>query len=246
MSESTDLLDALKGLLRERGITYADAAQALGLSEASVKRLFSQQTFTLDRFEALCELAGADIAELVARAEAARSRLAEMSVEQEQALAEDSLLLLTMVCAINRWPFSKILEEYRIEEHDLVQRFARLDRLGLLDLLPENRYRLRLSRTFRWRAGGPIQRFFMSAVMNDFLTAPGPYAGRVRFVWGQLSSGHAQQIERAIERVLGDFETLADADARNEDPDRFGSSLLIGFRRDWEPAQLRALRIEEK
>ena len=65
-------------------------------------------------------------------------------------------------------------------------------------------------------------------------------------MWGQLSSGHAQQIERAIERVLGDFETLADADARNEDPDRFGSSLLIGFRRDWEPAQLRALRIEEK
>ena len=246
MSEATDLLDALKGLLRERGLTYADAAQALGLSEASVKRLFSQQTFTLDRFETLCELAGADIAELVARAEAARSRLAEMSAEKEQALAEDSLLLLTMVCAINRWSFTKILEEYRIDEHDLVQRFARLDRLGLLDLLPENRYRLRLSRTFRWRAGGPIQRFFMSAVMNDFLTAPGPYAGRVRFVWGQLSSGHAQQIERAIERVLGDFETLADADARNEDPDRFGSSLLIGFRRDWEPAQLRALRIEEK
>ena len=246
MSESTDLLDALKGLLRERGLTYADAAQALGLSEASVKRLFSQQTFTLDRFETLCELAGADIAELVARAEAARSRLAEMSAEQEQALAEDSLLLLTMVCAINRWSFTKILEEYRIDEHDLVQRFARLDRLGLLDLLPERRYRLRLSRTFRWRAGGPIQRFFMRAVMNDFLTAPGPYAGRVRFVWGQLSSGHAQQIERAIERVLGDFETLADADARNEDPDRFGSSLLIGFRRDWEPAQLRALRIEEK
>ncbi len=246
MSEATDLLDALKGLLRERGLTYADAAQALGLSEASVKRLFSQRTFTLERVEALCELAGADIAELVARAEAARSRLDEMSVEQEEALVEDPLLLLTMVCAINRWSFTKILAAYRIDEHDLVQRFARLDRLGLLDLLPENRYRLRLSRTFRWRAGGPIQRFFMSAVMNDFLTAPGPYAGRVRFVWGQLSSGHAQQIERAIERVLGDFETLADADARNEDPDRFGSSLLIGFRRDWEPAQLRALRIEDK
>ena len=69
MSEATDLLDALKGLLRERGLTYADAAQALGLSEASVKRLFSQRTFALERVEALCELAGADIAELVARAE---------------------------------------------------------------------------------------------------------------------------------------------------------------------------------
>lgn len=242
MSQTSDLVDALKAVLRERGLTYADAARTLDLSEASVKRLFSQRSFTLDRLEALCEAAAVDFAELVARAEAARARLDEMSEEQERALVDDPLLLLTMVCAINRWPFEKILEEYAIDEHELTRRFTRLDRLGLLELLPGNRYRLRLARTFRWRADGPIQQFFMAAVMNDFLTAPGPYAGRIRFVWGQLSSGHARQIERAIERVLADFEGLADADARNEDPDRFGSSLLVGFRRDWEPGQLRALR----
>ncbi len=246
MSQTSQLIDALKGVLRERGLTYADAATALDLSEASVKRLFSQQTFTLDRVEALCELAEIEFAELVARADAARRRLDEMTVEQEQALVDDPLLLLTMVCALNRWSFETILEQYEIADTELIQRLAHLDRLGLLDLLPGNKYRLRLSRAFRWRADGPIQRFFMRAVMSDFLTAPGPYAGRVRFVWGQLSEANARQVERAIERLVRDFEALADTDARNEAPDRFGSSLLLGFRRDWEPAQFRGIRRGEK
>jgi DNA-binding Xre family transcriptional regulator len=242
VAESTQLLDALKRVLRERGITYAMAAKALGLSEASVKRLFSQRTFTLERLDALCAFAGIDFAELVARAESDRARLEEMSEAQERALVEDPLLLLTMVCALNRWSFERILEEYTLAETDLVQRFARLDRLGLLELLPENRYRLRLTRTFHWRANGPIQRFFMDAVMDDFLAAEGSGAKRLRFVWGQLSAVHAQQLERGIERLVADFEGLADTAARTEDADRLGSSLLIGFRRDWEPAQLRALR----
>ena len=57
MSQTDQLLDALKRVLRERGLTYADAAGALELSEASVKRLFSQRQFTLERVERLCELA---------------------------------------------------------------------------------------------------------------------------------------------------------------------------------------------
>lgn len=244
MTQSTPLLETLKRVLRERGITYAMAAEALGLSEASVKRLFSQRTFTLERLDALCEFAGIDFAELVARAEADRARLDEMSEAQERALVEDPLLLLTMVCALNRWSFERILDEYHVDAPALVQRFAHLDRLGLLELLPENRYRLRLARTFRWRDNGPIQRFFLDAVMDDFLAAEGSGAKRLRFVWGQLSAVHAQQLERGIERLVADFEGLADTAARTEDPDRVGSSLLIGFRRDWEPAQLRSLRRE--
>ena len=243
MSQTDQLLDALKRVLRERGLTYAHAAEALELSEASVKRLFSQRQFTLERVERLCELAQVDLAELVERADADRGRLDEMSIDQEQALVDDPLLLLTMVCALNRWSFETIVAEYDISPPELVQRLARLDRLGLIDLLPGDRYRLRLSRAFRWRPDGPIQHFFLKAVMSDFLTAPGPYAGRMRFVWGQLSGANAQQVERAIERLVRDFEALADADARNEAPDRFGSSLLVGFRRDWEPVQFRERRL---
>ena len=51
------LIDALKRVLKSRRLTYADLAAGVGLSEASVKRLFSQRTFTLERLEQALPLA---------------------------------------------------------------------------------------------------------------------------------------------------------------------------------------------
>ena len=66
MSQVNELIDTLKRLLRERGLTYAVVAQQLGLSEATVKRGFSTRSFTLERVVAICDLIG------ILRAEAAQ------------------------------------------------------------------------------------------------------------------------------------------------------------------------------
>ena len=51
MSQTDQILTALKKCLRAKGLTYRDVAAALELSEASVKRLFSEQSFSLKRLE---------------------------------------------------------------------------------------------------------------------------------------------------------------------------------------------------
>src|SRR5436190_557271 len=43
------LVEALKKLLKTRGITYRDLARALDLSEPSIKRLFSERTLTVPK-----------------------------------------------------------------------------------------------------------------------------------------------------------------------------------------------------
>ena len=60
MTETQQLLAALKRELRVRHLTYRDVAKALGLSEPSVKRLFSSGRFTLDRLAALTGLLAAE------------------------------------------------------------------------------------------------------------------------------------------------------------------------------------------
>ena len=49
MSQTRELIKTLKTALKAQGKTYADVAVELGLTEASVKRLFSQQSFSLSR-----------------------------------------------------------------------------------------------------------------------------------------------------------------------------------------------------
>ena len=54
MNQTQDLLRELKKCLRAKGLAYRDLAMALKISESSVKRIFSQKSFTLARLEQVC------------------------------------------------------------------------------------------------------------------------------------------------------------------------------------------------
>lgn len=46
-------------------MTYAELGLKIGLSEASIKRIFSQQTFTLSRLDEICQALGVSLFKLV-------------------------------------------------------------------------------------------------------------------------------------------------------------------------------------
>ena len=79
MAQRVHLIVELKRVLKERGITYAGIAEHLRLSQASVKRLFSSQDFSLSRIDQICELAGIELTDLVARLREGRARDSDAS-----------------------------------------------------------------------------------------------------------------------------------------------------------------------
>src|SRR3990167_9698987 len=93
MAQTTALIDALKRVLREQGITYADVAQRLELSLPSVKRLFADRQFTVQRLDQVCELAGIEITDLVRRRQAGKE-IHQLEWEQEEELVSDPKLLI--------------------------------------------------------------------------------------------------------------------------------------------------------
>ena len=108
MSQTNNLLLALKKQLRAQGKTYADVAQLLDLSEASVKRLFASQSFTLQRLEQLCDWLQIEFSELMQQAQQ-QPQLTQLTLQQEQDIAADQLLLLVAVSVINGFSFQDLL-----------------------------------------------------------------------------------------------------------------------------------------
>ena len=103
------LISTLKRVLKTRGVTYADLAERIALSEASVKRLFSQGTFTLERLEQVCAALEIDVFELAKLARGEQARAQELTVKQEQALAKDRVLLGVFYLAYNGWQIDDIV-----------------------------------------------------------------------------------------------------------------------------------------
>ena len=160
MAHTTALVEALKRELKVRRITYATLAPQLDLSEASVKRMFSRRDFTLKRLDEICRCAQiefSDLARAVARDEALISYL---TLEQEKEIVSDRKLFLVAVCLLNHVTFDQIVETYDISIAECVKLMVRLDRLKFIELLPANRAKLLISRTFGWLPDGPIQQFF--------------------------------------------------------------------------------------
>jgi transcriptional regulator with XRE-family HTH domain len=234
MRQTTAIHSALKRLLRAKGRTYADAAGVLELSEASVKRLFANGELSLERLERLCDWIGVDIAEVVALGQTVQPSLTQLTPEQERELTADPALLLIAYLVLNQWGEDKILETYKVTKPELIGRLIRLERLGLIELMPFDRIKLRTARNFAWRPGGPVQRFLAEQVLPEFLATnfegPGEHA---RFVSGLLSKASIHKLHEAMDALARQLDALVAQDVALPVADRDGVSLFLGLR-PWE------------
>jgi transcriptional regulator with XRE-family HTH domain len=242
MTEVTQLVGTLKRQLKLQGKTYRDVAATLGLSEPSVKRLFSSGQFSVDRLVEVCNLLGFTLAELAQQASASESRLRTLTAAQEKELISDPMLLLVAVRALNHWTLHDMLAAYRLSEAECLQRLLRLDRLHVISLLPGNRIRLNVSRDFDWLVDGPIRQYFREQGLVDFLDSRFAHADEsLTFSHGMLTEAAIGKVQAELRRLRLTFAELHEESLVSPLAKRRGSALLLAMR-EWEPAGFTILR----
>lgn len=242
MSTTVDLVLALKQELKRARMTYADLAQALGMAESSVKRMLAKGDMPLSRVDAICRALKLDFAELAQRVADAQPLLRELTHAQEKAVVVDKKLLLVAINVLSQWTLEQITGAYRISEAECIACLAQLDRIGIIELRPLNRYRLKLAKTFNWRPNGPVMEFFRENVVLDYYGGgfDGPGEGML-LVHGSISRALAPSFVERLQRVAQDFAQQHQADQKLAASDREGYTLLLGMR-NWEFALFTQLR----
>lgn len=231
MADANTLIAEIKRALREARLTYRDVAAHLGVSEASVKRMFAQQQFSLERIERILGLLRMDFADLLLRVNERRQYVAQLTPEQEEAIAGDETLLVIAFLVLNRWPVEEILAVYDFAEQEIQRELIRLDRLKIIELLPFNRYRLLTARNFTWRRNGPVQRYFATHIQSEFFASSFVGGGEeLRFVAGSLSPEGIRQMHKAITRIATEFDELAERGSRLPTDERYGCSAVFALR----------------
>ncbi len=232
MSECAQIIAVLKRSLKARGTTYRDLAKAVGLSEASVKRIFATETFSLTRLEQICTALGLSIVE-VAKMAAQQTTPGgqQLSMEQEQVLAEDSRLLACFHLLINGHTPASIAGELDLTERDLRRLLVKLDAARLIELQPKMKVRLRTSNVIVWRSNGPVRRLYEQRVKQEFLQSE--FTGRNEFIGfssAELSEASAKILTRKLEVLARDFAELAALDAGVPDKGKRSIGLLLALR----------------
>jgi hypothetical protein len=231
MSTSQDLIGVLKRELKRSGVTYASLARSLGLAESSVKRMFAKGDMPLARVDEICRVLKTDFAELAREVAQMQPQRHELTLQQENAVVANRKLLLLAICVQSQWTFEQIVSTYRYTEAEVVQGLARLDKLGIIELKPLNRYRLRIAQTFRWRPHGPVMRFFRGDVVGDYYAGGFDGEGEtLMVVHGSIGRSLAPSFVERLQRVADDFARQHLADARLPEDQRRSYTLVIGMR----------------
>ncbi|MBV8619780.1 MAG: helix-turn-helix transcriptional regulator [Curvibacter sp.] len=242
MSTTADLITLLKKELKAAQMTYADLARAMGMAESSVKRMLAKGDMPLSRIDAICRALKLDFADLARRVADAQPLLAQLTEGQERAVVADRKLLLCAICVLSQWTMEQITDAYRLSEAEAVQCLAQLDRIGIIELRPLNRYRLKLAKTFRWRPHGPVMNFFREHALLDYFAGgfAGPDEGLL-LVHGSISRALAPSFMERMQRVAQDFAQQHLSDQKLPPQECEGYTLLLAMR-SWEFEAFASLR----
>lgn len=231
MAMAAELIGHLKAVLKQKGVTYADVAAHLELSESSVKRLFRDRDMTLTRLESICGLVDIDITELADRTNEHRRNVTELTVEQEELLVGDEQLFLLAAHLIYGWSVEQILNHYTLDAHKTQRHLTTLDKLRIIELLPENRVRIMLSPEFEWIKGGPIQTFFETTVQGNFFSSDFSGNGELRLVVnGWMSVQSVNAFHDSMRRLAREFDQHKQFDKHAPADQRKGTTLVMAIR----------------
>jgi transcriptional regulator with XRE-family HTH domain len=215
LSATHDLITALKQELKAAHMTYADLARAMGMAESSVKRMLAKGDMSLSRIDAICQALKLDFAELARR-------------------VADAQPLLVAICVLSQWTPEQVTTRYRLSDAECVKYLAQLDRIGIIELRPMNRYQLKLAKTFRWRPHGPVMNYFREHALLDYFSGGFDDAGEgLLLVHGSVSRTLAPVFMERLQRVAQDFAQQHQTDQKLAEGDREGYTLVLAMR-SWE------------
>ncbi len=232
MNQTSNLLNTLKRYLKAKGTTYRQLGHAMGLSEASIKRLFSKESLSVKRLEEICRIVDINFYDLVMMSRRDSQRLSNtLSFDQEKALAEDPVLLSFFYFLLNGWELNEIYSKYDITEKEAFGFLRKLDKLRLIEWHSGDRIRILVSKNIFWEKDGQISKKYRRHIQSDFFNYPFDQPNeRSIFGPGFFSENSLKILHQKIDDLARLFDELVEIDSVLPAGVRYPAGIVIGFR----------------
>lgn len=236
MNETRQLFETLKRCMRSKGVTYNGLARRLNLSESSVKRLFAQQSFSVERLERVCRAIDMSIADLVRLAGgqstvSAPEKDFTLTLDQERILAGNASLLAFFYLLLNGHTPDVVADRLQLGKRAVANFLSRLAACGLSRSDSKNGIHLNARLPIAWRPDGPVRKLYERQVRSEFLQSE--FAARneaLSFHSAELSPASIRILMRKLERLSADFADLAVLDVALPSREKMSVAMLLATR----------------
>jgi DNA-binding Xre family transcriptional regulator len=248
MTESADVIAAVKKALKARRMTYAELAKPLGMSESGVKKLLAGGSCSLGRLLAICEAIGVSLEDLAREATAAprSGEVAVLTPKQEDFFLENpKFFFFLWELTGNDFDAAAVARAHGLDARALRVYLTTLQALGCVRVLRDGRVRdaqgFRKGLLMTHRLAQLTTRPQQDAMLRIARTPPSkgvdpgdPLSGRRPWVSGpsllRLREDSVRELKETLRGLAMEFERRARREAafaREEDCVDIGAMMVV-------------------
>ncbi len=164
--EGKRIRTAIRALMKRNGFQYKDLAKVLKVSVPTVKRIMTRDDLTLERLISISEWLGISIVELIALSEEHQSGSNQFSTAQETYLAQSPKAFLVFHQLLTGRSISQVRDRYRLKPVEARKVLKDLEKIGLIEVWPNDRVRLRCRGFFSMTPGGALEKAYFNSVVT--------------------------------------------------------------------------------
>ncbi|EGG94833.1 transcriptional regulator, XRE family [gamma proteobacterium IMCC1989] len=205
----------LKRAIKARGYTYSKLAQAMNMSELSIKRLFKEKDCKMSRLLEICRIIGLSIDELVNMQQRFKDTPEHLSEEVEVALAADKHLFLFFILLVSKIDLASAQESLGFSRTEMYLQLRKLENLELIRLLGDDKYRFIVSLPIRWRINGALSKR-IKTINQSYIAHCLDNEDHPDYVFSTssrlMTENSTQQIQKSLNKVREEYDYLSTQD----------------------------------
>ncbi len=163
-----DLFEVIRHAMKSQHLTYTDLGTRLGLSEATIKRLFQDKDCKLSRLLEICDELDISVTDVIDKARRPRQDNNTLPEAIEEILANNPPLFQFLVLILDDVPISDIKQYYNLDQADIILYARDLEKLGLTEKEMNGQIRLKNNEPIKFRHRGPLHRMIMQKNTDFF------------------------------------------------------------------------------
>ncbi|AZZ37025.1 hypothetical protein CIK05_09540 [Bdellovibrio sp. qaytius] len=183
-------ISKLKVTLKQRGMTYRELGQAIGLSESGVKKIFLADDGSFLRLSQIAKFLGLSLTELVS--DQRTTNVGFSDKQQNEFLNSPILFKLFWLLVYERSDLSFAKKELSLSTTEAFKLVRKLDLLGLVKLLPGERIIVPSIKAVSWKGSGKfvekLYREWTSQMMSQIAKPESEEGELFIFRYVQMSS----------------------------------------------------------
>jgi transcriptional regulator with XRE-family HTH domain len=148
------IFEELKSVLKERGLTYKQLADRIGVTEGAVKKTLTADDISLGRLSAIAEAAGVTVRELFRRLDHADEVRFQLTEAQELYFSQHPKTLRFFLLLLEA-SASVVMKEQKLAAEKCLRYLDELEKLGLVAGAGLERRPKTQAKILKWNPNGP-------------------------------------------------------------------------------------------